>query len=71
MGVEAAANQVAAEQNEADRKAHEVAMAAHLTKYSMATALVAGATQQDAIVAGTLLRQHYRERKDQHATMQD
>ncbi len=45
---EAAANMAAEEQMEA----HEAAMVAHLAQQAMAAALVAGATQDEAIAVG-------------------
>jgi hypothetical protein len=36
----------------ADRKAHEVAMTAHLAQQAMATTLAAGATTKKALAAG-------------------
>ncbi len=48
---DAAANQATAEQTEADKKAHEAAMAAHHAQKAKSVALAAGATTDKAIVA--------------------
>ena len=45
----AAANQAAAKHSEADRRAHEAAMAAHLAQHVMASTLTTGAITEDAI----------------------
>ena len=45
---EAAANQAATEQHEADRRAHEAAMAAHLGQHVYASTIAAGATPENA-----------------------
>ena len=49
LPTEAAANKASEDQDKAD---HETAMAAHMSQQSMATALAAGATNEEAIVAG-------------------
>ena len=49
---EATANHAASEQQEADRKAHGVVMAAHLDQQTMVASTTTGATPEDAIVAG-------------------
>ncbi len=47
-----AANNATEEHMAADRKAHEVAMTAHLAQQAMATTLAAGATTKKALAAG-------------------
>ena len=43
---EAIANKAAAEQSEADKKAHEAAVAAHLGQHTMAAGLASGPRQR-------------------------
>ena len=49
---EAAAHNAAAEQLEANKRAHEAAMAAHLGQHPMAASLTTRTTIEDAIAAG-------------------
>ena len=48
---EATSNQAAAEQSDADERAHEAAMTANLAQHAMAPFLAPGATIEDAIAA--------------------